>query len=50
MLCGYRLKPYSRVMYGHIHTLANILNLVVCILLRVIDEVQGFPSNATLFQ
>jgi hypothetical protein len=28
----------------------NILNLVVCILLRVLDQVQGFPSNATLFQ
>jgi uncharacterized protein HemY len=26
-----------------------ILNLVVCILLRVLDQVQGF-SNATLFQ
>jgi hypothetical protein len=22
-----------------------ILNLVVCILLRVLDQVQGFPSN-----
>jgi hypothetical protein len=27
-----------------------ILNLGVCILLRVLDQVQGFPSNATLFQ
>jgi hypothetical protein len=27
-----------------------ILNLVVCILLRVLDKVQGFPPNATLFQ
>jgi hypothetical protein len=27
-----------------------ILNLVVCILLCVLDQVQGFPSNATLFQ
>jgi hypothetical protein len=27
-----------------------ILNLVVCILLRVLGQVQGFPSNATLFQ
>jgi uncharacterized membrane protein len=26
-----------------------ILNLVVCVLLRVLDQVQGFPSNATLF-
>jgi hypothetical protein len=26
------------------------LNLGVCILLRVLDQVQGFPSNATLFQ
>jgi hypothetical protein len=26
------------------------LNLVLCILLRVLDQVQGFPSNATLFQ
>jgi hypothetical protein len=26
------------------------LNLVVCILLRVVDQVQGFPSNATLSQ
>jgi hypothetical protein len=26
------------------------LNLAVCILLRVSDQVQGFPSNATLFQ
>jgi hypothetical protein len=28
----------------------NILNLGVCILLRVLDQVQGFPSNATLIQ
>jgi hypothetical protein len=27
-----------------------ILNLGVCILLSVLDQVQGFPSNATLFQ
>jgi hypothetical protein len=27
-----------------------ILRLGVCILLRVLDQVQGFPSNATLFQ
>jgi hypothetical protein len=27
-----------------------LLNLGVCILLRVLDQVQGFPSNATLFQ
>jgi hypothetical protein len=27
-----------------------ILNLGVCILLRVLDQVQGFPSNVTLFQ
>jgi hypothetical protein len=27
-----------------------ILNLVVCILLCVLDQVQGFPSKATLFQ
>jgi hypothetical protein len=27
----------------------QVLNLVVCILLRVLDQVQGFPSNATLF-
>jgi hypothetical protein len=26
------------------------LNLVGCILLRVLDQVQGFPSNATLFE
>jgi hypothetical protein len=26
------------------------LNLGVCILLRVLYQVQGFPSNATLFQ
>jgi hypothetical protein len=26
------------------------LNLVVCILLCVLDQVQGFPSDATLFQ
>jgi hypothetical protein len=26
------------------------LNLGVCILLRVLDNFQGFPSNATLFQ
>jgi hypothetical protein len=25
-----------------------ILNLGVCILLRVLEQVQGFPSNATL--
>jgi hypothetical protein len=23
----------------------DLLNLVVCILLRVLDQVQGFPSN-----
>jgi hypothetical protein len=28
----------------------NVLNLVVCILLRVLDQVQGFPSNTILFQ
>jgi hypothetical protein len=27
-----------------------ILKLGVCILLRVLDQVQGFPCNATLFQ
>jgi hypothetical protein len=27
-----------------------MLNLGVCILLLVLDQVQGFPSNATLFQ
>jgi hypothetical protein len=27
----------------------SILNLGVCILLRVLDQVQGFPSNSTLF-
>jgi hypothetical protein len=27
-----------------------ILNLGVCILLRVLDQVQGFPSNTILFQ
>jgi hypothetical protein len=26
------------------------LNLVLCIPLRVLDQVQGFPSKATLFQ
>jgi hypothetical protein len=26
------------------------LNLGVCILLHVLDQVQGFASNATLFQ
>jgi hypothetical protein len=28
----------------------GILNLGVCILLHVLDRVQGLPSNATLFQ
>jgi hypothetical protein len=27
-----------------------MLNLGVCILLRVLHQVQEFPSNATLFQ
>jgi hypothetical protein len=27
-----------------------VFNLVVCILLRVVDQVLGFPSNATLFE
>jgi hypothetical protein len=27
----------------------KILNLGVCILLRVLDQVQGFPSNAIIF-
>jgi hypothetical protein len=31
-------------------TKGKTLNLVVCILLRVLDQVHGFPSNATLFQ
>jgi hypothetical protein len=31
-------------------TAKDILNLGACILLRVLDQVQGFPSNATLFQ
>jgi hypothetical protein len=26
-----------------------VLDLGVCILLRVLDQVEGFPSNATLF-
>jgi hypothetical protein len=34
----------------HSATYIMTLNLGVCILLRVLDEVQGFPSNATLFQ
>jgi hypothetical protein len=41
------LSRFSSVL---IHTGIEILNLVVCILLRVLDQVQGFPSNATLFQ
>jgi hypothetical protein len=28
----------------------QILNLGVCIMLRVLDQVQGFPFNATPFQ
>jgi hypothetical protein len=36
----------SYIPQAFIHT----LNLGVCILLRVLDQVQGFPSNATLFQ
>jgi hypothetical protein len=31
-------------------TRINILNLGICILLRVLDQVQGFPPNASLFQ
>jgi hypothetical protein len=27
-----------------------VLNFGVCILLCVLDQVQGFPSNATIFQ
>jgi hypothetical protein len=27
-----------------------ILNLGVCILLRVLNQVEGFPSNVTLFR
>jgi hypothetical protein len=33
-----------------IRTYWMIFNLGVCILLRVLDQVQGFPSIATLFQ
>jgi hypothetical protein len=29
---------------------SRLLNLGVCILLRVLDQVQRFPSNATLIQ
>jgi hypothetical protein len=36
---------YSAVQYVRI-----FLNLGVCILLRVLDQVEGFPSNATLVQ
>jgi hypothetical protein len=32
----------------YIATLGLLLNLVVCILLRVLEQVQGFPSNTTL--
>jgi hypothetical protein len=28
----------------------HFLNLVICILLRALDQIQGFPSNTTLFQ
>jgi chemotaxis receptor (MCP) glutamine deamidase CheD len=38
------------VVYNDNRTFTVILNLCVCILLRVLDQVQGFPSNATLFQ
>jgi hypothetical protein len=31
------------------HWTARVRNLGVCILLCVLDQVQGFPSNATLF-
>jgi hypothetical protein len=34
----------------HYSTIIKILNWVVYILLRVLDQVQGFPSNTTLFQ
>jgi hypothetical protein len=36
--------------YDHLQVEIVILNLGLCILLRVLDQVQGFPSNATLFQ
>jgi hypothetical protein len=36
--------------YDHLQTEIYVLNLGICILLRVLDKVQGFPSNATLFQ
>jgi hypothetical protein len=36
--------------WGNLYKEKVILNLGVCILLRVSDQVQGFPSNATTFQ
>jgi hypothetical protein len=37
-------------LYDHLQVEIYVLNLVVWILLRVLDQVQGFPSNETLFQ
>jgi hypothetical protein len=45
-----RMLPKFPVIVHHILQTRIFLNLVVCILLRLLDQVQGFPSNATLFQ
>jgi hypothetical protein len=44
------LEDCNMYYYGKMYNYVFDLNLGVCILLRVLDQVQGFPSNATLFQ
>jgi hypothetical protein len=47
-LMGCKIGPLISAALVQQHT--GILNLSVCILMRVSDQFQGFPSNATLFQ
>jgi hypothetical protein len=48
---GVPIPPYKFI-YTHtcIKSKYNYLNLGVCILLRALDQAQGFPYDATLFQ
>jgi hypothetical protein len=45
----FKLSAMSRS-YDHLQVEIFVVNLGVCILLRVLDQAQRFPCNATLFQ
>jgi hypothetical protein len=55
MACGLESWESQNKSLGNIVQIPKVsagkfFTLGVCILLRVFDQVQGFPSNATLFQ